>query len=60
MKPFTSIAALIFAVIGIVHILRLILGWEVRISSFEIPQWISILGALIAGLMAIMLWKENK
>jgi len=60
LKPFTSIAALIFAVICVVHILRLIFDWEVRIGSTSIPQWISIAGALFAGLMAIMLWKENK
>jgi len=60
MKPFTSIAVFIFAVICVVHVLRLLLGWEVRISSLEIPQWISILGAFFAGLLAIMLWKENR
>lgn len=60
MKPFTKIAVLIFVMICAVHIIRLLFGWEARIGGFDIPQWISVVGLLLAGLMAIMLWKENK
>lgn len=60
MKPFTTIAIIVFAVLCVAHILRLIFGWEARINGMDIPQWISIVGALFAGVMAIMLWKERK
>lgn len=60
MKPFTSIAVIIFAVICVVHILRLVLGWSAIINGVEVPVWASIVGAIVSGLMAIMVWRENK
>jgi hypothetical protein len=60
MKPFTTIAVIVFAIICVFHILRLFLGWEAVINHMVIPMWISIVGALVTGLIAIMLWKESK
>ena len=60
MKPFTTIAVIIFAVICLAHILRMILDISVRVGNHDIPPWVSIVGALFAGVMAIMLWKERK
>lgn len=60
MKPFTTIAVIVFVVLCVGHIVRLVLDVAARVGSYDIPQWVSIIGALFAGLMAIMLWKENK
>lgn len=60
MKPFTTIAIVVFAIIGVLHLVRLILGWEAEIDHMVIPVWISGVGAVLAGLLAVMLWKENK
>ena len=60
MKPFTTIAIIVFTAVGVVHFLRLVTGWEVEINHMVIPVWISVPGALIAGLLAVMLWKERK
>jgi hypothetical protein len=58
MKPFTAIAAAIFAIVAVVHALRLFLGWEITVSGISIPAWASVLGLVIAGGLAVMLWKE--
>jgi uncharacterized membrane protein YhhN len=60
MKPFTTIAVLIFAVICVVHIVRFFSAWPVRINNLDVPVWISVVGALVFGLLAFMLWRENK
>jgi len=60
MKPFTTIAVIFFAIICIVHVLRLIFGWEANINGMTIPMWISILGALVSAVLAVMVWKEKK
>ena len=60
MKPFSAIAVIVFAVVGVSHIVRLVTGWEAEIDHRTIPMWISVLGAVFAGLMAVMLWKERK
>ena len=59
-KPFTSLAAIIFAVVALVHLLRLIYGWVVSIVGAEVPLWTSVLGVLIAGVLAAGLWWESR
>ena len=60
MKPFTTIAVAIFSLIAIVHLLRLFVGWEVIVSGFVIPVWWSVLGLVIAGGLALMVWREAR
>jgi hypothetical protein len=60
MKPFTIIAIVIFAFGSIAHLLRLFLGWEIIINAVVMPIWISAIGFVIAGGLAIMLWYEMK
>ena len=60
MKPFTAIAIFIFGLIALLHILRLLYGWEVTINGIVIPMWASVLGFIIAGGLLIMLWHESR
>ena len=58
MKPFTTLAAVIFALVALLHLLRLFLGWEITVSGLAVPMWVSILGFLITAGLAVMLWRE--
>ncbi len=58
MKPFTSIAAVIFGLIAVAHILRLFGGWELTLNGMIVPMWVSVLGFVIAAGLALMLWRE--
>ena len=58
MKPFTMIAVVIFTVVAIIHLIRLFQGWAVTIAGFTVPVWWSGLGLVIAGGLALMLWRE--
>ncbi len=60
MKPFTRIAIVVFAVVSILHLARLILGWGVLINGVAIPLWLSGIGFVIAGALAAMLWRESR
>jgi predicted membrane-bound spermidine synthase len=60
MKPFTVIAIVIFALGSLLHLLRYFLGWEIIIHTVSIPTWVSLLGFVIAGGLAFMLWREMK
>jgi hypothetical protein len=60
MKPYTTIAVALFALIAFMHVLRLVLGWDVTVNGIAIPIWASLLGLVIAGLLAFMLWRENR
>lgn len=59
-RPFTLLAVLIFAVVALVHLLRLAYGWAVTINGAAIPMWASILGLAISAALAVMLWRESR
>jgi len=59
-RPFTSLAAIIFAVVALVHLMRLIYGWVVTIIGADVPTWTSVLGLLVAGGLAAGLWWESR
>jgi hypothetical protein len=42
----------IFALIALVHALRLFYGWKVTIGDWAVPVWVSALGFLVAGYLA--------
>ena len=60
MKPFTTIAIVIFSIVAVLHVLRLIFGWQAVIDGLVIPMWASVVGLIIAGGLAIMLWRESR
>jgi len=58
MKSFTQIGAIVFAVVALVHLLRLFTGWEVIIAGYVVPVWFSLPAFIVAGGLAIMIWRE--
>jgi hypothetical protein len=60
MKPFTTLAVLVLALVALVHVFRLIRGIQVVFGSHTIPLWVSAVGAIFAGLLAIMVWRESR
>lgn len=59
-KPFTTIAIFIFSLVAFLHLLRLLLGWKVVIEGAEISMWASVVGCIVAGGLALMLWRESR
>ena len=57
-KPFTKLAVAIFSLVALIHVLRLIFDWQVTISHVLIPMWVSIVGTLVAAVLAVMVKKE--
>jgi hypothetical protein len=51
-KTYATITATLFLVVGIAHLLRIILGWQVEIGSLSIPFWVSWLAVVVAGALA--------
>lgn len=58
-KPFTAVAIFLFGFITLLHVLRLLFSWEVTINGIVIPVWLSALGAIVAGVLAVMLKRES-
>lgn len=60
MKPFSSIAAVVFALVAIVQLLRFVLGWEVVINGISIPLWVSAIAFVVATGLAATVWREAR
>ena len=60
MRPFTAIAAAIFALIAILHAYRLISGLRVAIGGLIVGQEVSWIALAISAAMAVGLLKEAR
>ena len=62
MKPkhFAKWAALLLTFAGLLHALRVILGWDLVISDWLVPVWLSAVVAVIALYLAWQGWKIAK
>ena len=60
MKPFTTIAVVVFGLVALLQVLRLILGWEVTVNGVVVPLWASAIAVVIAAGLAMMLAREAR
>ena len=57
-KPFSILAVFVFVIVAVLHVVRLVFGWEVVINGAKIPMWVSPLGMVIAGVLAFGVLRE--
>ena len=60
MKPFTTIAVVVFSLIALLQLLRFVSGWEVTVNGITIPIWASAIAFVVAAGLAVMLWREAR
>jgi hypothetical protein len=48
-KTFSMLAGAIFALVALVHALRIYMGWPVTIGAWAAPMWVSWIGLVVAG-----------
>jgi hypothetical protein len=59
MKPATLGTFILLDLIATIHVVRLLLRVEVTVGDTMIPMWASVVGLIIAGGLAIGLWREH-
>jgi hypothetical protein len=50
---YATVTALIFAIVAILHFVRLLKRWPVHVGSHSIPMSLSWFGLAVSGLLAI-------
>jgi hypothetical protein len=60
MKPFTTITIVVLFLVGFLHLLRLLLGWQVNVDDTAVPMWVSMAGLGFSISLAALLWWENR
>lgn len=51
-KTFTAIAGTLFFVIALLHLARIVAGWDAIFNGVAIPLWVSLLGLIVASSLA--------
>jgi hypothetical protein len=51
-KSYSRVAAIIFAIIAALQLVRALSGWEITINGATIPLWASWLASVVAGALA--------
>ena len=59
-KPFTMIAAALFAIAMLLHIYRLFTHYQITVGTHAIPQAASYVAIVVAAIMAWGLYQESK
>ncbi|HXV26904.1 MAG TPA: hypothetical protein VD862_02695 [Candidatus Paceibacterota bacterium] len=53
MRPFHWTAGIIFGAVSVLHLLRILLGWEFTIASWAVPYWLNGIASAVAGFLAV-------
>jgi hypothetical protein len=60
MKPARMISILFLAMVAVGHLLRLVLGVEIRVGGILVPLWVSVIACVLPAGLAVGLWWENR
>lgn len=60
MKPFTTIAVIMLALLALVHVFRFVRGLEIVVNGHSVPLWVSAVAALVAATLSLMIWRESR
>ena len=55
-KTYYGLTGTIFSLITLLHLSRILMGWEANIGGWDVPMWLSWLAVVIAGYLAYT-WK---
>jgi hypothetical protein len=55
-----TVTATLFLVVAIMHLLRIIFGWQVEIGGLNIPFWVSWLALFVTGGLAYFGFTQNR
>jgi hypothetical protein len=48
-QSFSLLAGIIFTIIALLHLLRIIYGWDPVVEGWTVPQWISWVALIVSG-----------
>ena len=51
-KAYLLVVSCIFSIVGLLHLARIVFGWNVVISDWAVPMWLSWLGVVVTGALA--------
>ena len=59
MKTSSTLAIVFLTLLSVLQLARVLLGWSVVVNGVSVPIWASAVACVIAGGLALMLWRES-
>lgn len=59
-RPFTLLAAVIFALMALIHLYRIVTHFQIILGSHVVPMSASYVAIAITGLLAVLLFRESQ
>ncbi len=59
-KTFTLTVGVVFSIIAVLHVLRLLFGWEAVIGGWSTPLWVSWVAITVSGYLGYTAFKLQK
>jgi hypothetical protein len=53
-RTFCTLAAAIFALIALLQLIRIVMGWSVTLNGLEVPVWASWIAVIVAGTLSLI------
>ena len=53
-KTFVKVASAIFALVAILHLVRILMGWPAIIGTWALPMWVSWVGVVVTAALAFL------
>jgi hypothetical protein len=59
-NTYIAVSACIFLIVGIIHVIRAVGGWDIIIGSVDIPGWLSWIACIVAFTLSYFGFKYSK
>jgi hypothetical protein len=53
-RSFCTLAAAIFALIAVLQLIRIVMGWSVTLNGVDVPIWPSWIAVIVAGALSFV------
>lgn len=54
------VSGVVFLAVAVAHIARLWFGWEVLVDGYNLPRWLSMVGAVVPLLLAFWMFGASR
>jgi len=59
MPRYEQVSGIIFAIVSLVQLTRIAMGWPVQIDLFTVPLWFSVVAFIVTGALSIWAFRSG-
>jgi hypothetical protein len=60
MRTFCTLAAAIFALIALLQLIRIVMGWSVTFNGIDVPFWASWIAVVVAATLSFVGFRATR